>query len=160
MNKPKSRIALAAVVVGVGVVGVYVLGPTLAVYTSTFASYDEASRAGAVGPSVWIPPFIHRSATSISEAHDIDTNEVWLSYSFGPQDPGLTSDACQEVVREAVVWPDASRVKEKFPSHFEQAYTASKGSGNKYLACAHSGLRYFFVVDASANKVYAWGSRS
>jgi hypothetical protein len=48
----------------------------------SYASYTEAQRVGALGPGGWIPEFLPASATDIREQHDIDTNELWLSFSF------------------------------------------------------------------------------
>jgi hypothetical protein len=46
---------------------------------SSYATYADAERAGAVGRG-WVPAFVPRSATAIREAHDLDTNDQWLRF--------------------------------------------------------------------------------
>lgn len=48
---------------------------------SSFPDLQAAVHAGAVERG-WVPSFLAPSTKEIVERHDLDTNEVWLRYSF------------------------------------------------------------------------------
>ena len=50
-----------------------------------YARYEDAVQDGAIRRG-WIPPFLPRSARSIIERHDIDTNETWIKFDFSETD--------------------------------------------------------------------------
>ena len=54
--------------------------------TAVYESYNDAVRAGAVGPGMWIPEFLPKSASHIVERHNIDTNESSLDFRFSGSD--------------------------------------------------------------------------
>jgi hypothetical protein len=51
-------------------------------YESSYATYADAKSRGALGPGKWLPEFLPRSAREIREEHDIDTNELWVAFTF------------------------------------------------------------------------------
>lgn len=58
--------------------------------------YDDlaaASEAGAVAHG-WVPSFLPASATAIRETHNLDTNEVWMTFSM-VQNAFDGVDACE-----------------------------------------------------------------
>lgn len=55
------------------------------VVTGTYATLDEARRAGVVERG-WIPPLVPPGAHDIREAHDLDTNRRWGLFSFSASD--------------------------------------------------------------------------
>jgi hypothetical protein len=57
------------------------------VVTASYATLDEARRAGAVD-SGWIPPNLPTGAHDIREAHDLDSNRRWGLFSFVEDDAG------------------------------------------------------------------------
>ncbi len=43
----------------------------------------------------WVPPWLPASAHAINEAHNLDTNEVWMQFELDPGElPGI--DACRK----------------------------------------------------------------
>ena len=83
--------AVIMVIVGVGAFSTWLETPR-AVYNS----YDDAVRAGAVGPNMWIPEFLPKSASQIVERHNIDTNESSLTFQFSGSDL-LVPDSCVKI---------------------------------------------------------------
>jgi hypothetical protein len=49
---------------------------------ASFDTYAHAESSGALGPGNWLPEFLPASATNIRAEHDIDTNELWVTFSF------------------------------------------------------------------------------
>lgn len=68
-------------------------------YEAYFARYADAKSAGALGPGKWLPKFLPASATEIREEHDIDTNELWVTFTFEGEFHAPPS--CSSSVREA-----------------------------------------------------------
>jgi hypothetical protein len=75
---------------------------------TTYANLDAAKKANAVGPGKWIPEFLPTLARNIREKHNLDTNEVWLS--FHAETAGLASipRVCKEVPEESILLPRSS----------------------------------------------------
>ena len=61
----------------------------------------------------WIPDFFPSSARDIRERHDIDSNEIWISFAFDPQDLSWIDTACEPAAslsgprRQPRWWPEA-----------------------------------------------------
>jgi hypothetical protein len=49
---------------------------------ASFDTHADAKSRGAFGPGKWLPEWIPASATDIREEHDLDTNEMWITFSF------------------------------------------------------------------------------
>jgi hypothetical protein len=56
----------------------------------------EARRADAVGRG-WIPGWLPKSARAIHEAHNIDTNQSMLAFSFDAGDVPNLSTSCRQI---------------------------------------------------------------
>lgn len=54
---------------------------------SSFATLKEARASQAMARG-WIPGNLPESAVDLREVHDVDTNEVWGTFSFGTSDHG------------------------------------------------------------------------
>lgn len=66
-----------------------------------FTNADAARRAGAVDRG-WIPDWLPNSARGIHEAHDIDTNQGLVAFSFDPEDSRIPPPSCTQVQRESL----------------------------------------------------------
>lgn len=64
------------------------------VKTSRYASYEEASRSGALA-SGWLPKSLPRSATDIVETHNLDTSEIWVTFNLSSEDVQLFRQGCR-----------------------------------------------------------------
>lgn len=51
-------------------------------YEASYGTYAEAKSRGALESGKWLPGFLPASAKEIREEHDIDTNELWVAFSF------------------------------------------------------------------------------
>ena len=87
---------LTFVVIGLGalLLGLPLLCIRPGAPASTYSSYLEAERAGAVGHG-WIPPWVPRSATAIREVHDIASSRQWLRFEL-PLDDAKTMVAAMQ----------------------------------------------------------------
>jgi hypothetical protein len=91
----------------VGIIAVLVVFAAIASYFSwlenprtVYTTYDDANRAGAVGPNRWIPDFLPKSASTIVEQHDIDSNASSLTFRFAGFDLQIP-ESCVSVPSEA-----------------------------------------------------------
>lgn len=71
----------------------------------SYANFNEAAKAKAIGKGSWIPAFIPRSATNIKEIHDIDTNEIWLTCSIDTNYDKLESEGLIKMDGRQVEYP-------------------------------------------------------
>ena len=53
-------------------------------YEASFSTYADAKSRGALERG-WLPEFLPDSATEIREEHDIDSNELWVTFNFGEE---------------------------------------------------------------------------
>jgi hypothetical protein len=53
----------------------------------------------------WIPDFIPASSGEIHEAHNIDTNEVWLNFHVSDIDSDFLEIICNEACQEMIIFP-------------------------------------------------------
>lgn len=61
-------------------------------FETRYASLADAREAIDAG---WIPRYLPASARDIRERHDIDTNEIWISFRYDPGDPTWMEEACE-----------------------------------------------------------------
>jgi hypothetical protein len=97
-------------VVGIGILAAVAFGLIYACASAetpstSFATYEEASKKGATGAGKWLPSWLPKNATEIHEAHSIDTNLVWLEFqgakalnALGPQCQAINQRAMQEAL--------------------------------------------------------------
>lgn len=93
-------IRLIIIVAGLVVVSPLVLVATC-VYienpTSRYETYDAAHQAGAMDEGRWIPSFLPRSSRNIVETHDIDTNQLEITFEYTPGDLGRLPLECKRI---------------------------------------------------------------
>ena len=65
---------------------------------SYFSTHTEADSAG-MFKAGWLPSYLPRSTIDIEERHDIDTNDVWASFKYTPEDNGSIQDNCKILVQ-------------------------------------------------------------
>jgi hypothetical protein len=63
--------------------------------TSRYATYHAAAIAGAMDEGRWIPAFLPKSSRDIVETHDIDTNELEITFKYTPGDHGNVPLECR-----------------------------------------------------------------
>lgn len=62
--------------------------------TSRYETYHSAREAGAMEEGRWIPDFLPQSSRNIVETHDIDTNELEISFEYTSGDLGRLPAEC------------------------------------------------------------------
>ena len=74
---------------------------------ATYPNYEAAIKASTVGAGKWIPEFLPPSSKNIHERHNIDTNEVWLFFSFNYlSDIEDLEKSCKRVAFHNIVFLD------------------------------------------------------
>lgn len=65
---------------------------------SYFATYDELKASDLIDKG-WLPPFLPRSITEISETHSIDSSRVWATFRYDVRDHSEVERACRLVLK-------------------------------------------------------------
>lgn len=61
-------------------------------FETRYASLADARESIDAG---WIPRYLPASARDIRERHDIDTNEIWISFRYDPENSKWMEEACE-----------------------------------------------------------------
>jgi hypothetical protein len=122
-------------------------------FYATYATFADAERDGAVARG-WFPAFVPRSATDITEAHNIDTNNQWVRFRAPP-------DALEAMAATLEV-ADASRLRPPRrhpPIHgtWPRVLTGTvPGTLGTYRTPRGIGGRFCVAVDRGASTAYVW----
>lgn len=120
----------------------------------TYQDFEAAIKAKAVGEGKWIPGFLPPSATGIRERHNLDTNEVWLSFQFNQSDPNPMMASCDRVTEDKVTYPRKSpsdwwpRILTQLPGGVQtsdQVY--------EYYQCKDGGT---MAINAKRSEAFYW----
>ena len=130
-----------------------------------YASLEEAVRAGEVKRG-WIPPDLPKSAREIRLKYDVDTNEVWMSFSLDEENVRKFCDGLNKATPSDVSWP--YRVSERvewWPDPLRNAASFERSRvyelyertskirlpvGWEYV------VRQYFAIQLPAARVYFW----
>lgn len=150
-----------------GLICAVLLIPVVIVVTCTgletpdakFDSYGEAIKKGAVGPGKWLPSWLPTSAVEIREAHNIDTNLIWLEFSY-PGALGSLDAQCTHIERGAMraALPDLSS---SFPREMRDSRSRLEAEPQvEALQCpdAHATRRWTLARVRGNTRLYAWTS--
>lgn len=64
---------------------------------SKFSSITEMEASGIVDAG-WLPGYLPQTANQIEERHNIDTNEVWISFRYMAGDEKSVESECEKIV--------------------------------------------------------------
>ncbi len=123
---------------------------------NAYADYAAAIAADAVGEGRWIPALLPRSATEIAEAHNLDTNEVWLRFRFAAADLASVVAACSPLPPEGVL-----RARKPLVAWWPAALTENaRGAGQtavefRFYGCADGAI----AVDRERHEAFFWSRR-
>src|SRR5262245_57359720 len=97
--------------------------------TGAAALADGAAARG------WIPDLMPQDATDILEIHDLDTEEVWIRFTFTDETRSGLVKSCNEVDALHVAWPRATRRLSWWPEDMLQA-ASRPASPYHFFRCA------------------------
>jgi hypothetical protein len=120
-------------------------------FETTYPDAASAIKAGAVGEGKWVPKFLPSSATNIRETHNMDTNELWLSFHFQPTDYASFGQACTPITASKTAYPRKSPGR-WWPIGLLQGSGDVPGS-YEFYQCAGSGI---LAIDASKSAAFYW----
>ena len=75
---------------------------------TTYQDFESLTKAGAIGEGKWIPRFLPSSATKIREKHNLDTNEIWLTFHFNVSDQFPAGSTCRPKTSNEITCPRRS----------------------------------------------------
>ena len=85
-----------------------------------YPTYAAALADGSIARG-WVPDLMPHDATDIYEIHDLDTEEVWIRFSFTSDARSGPAQSCNEVDALHVAWPRATRRLSWWPEDMLQA---------------------------------------
>ena len=127
------------------------------VASSSYPSYAAAEAAGLFGRG-WIPTYIPRSAFSLSESHNLDSNEVCAAFSLPDTDhEGFVAALTDAGFRRS----DAAPVQPPSLSPLHSCPFAVPPSDARVVVSRRSQTRLVevFALFSESNEVYYWSSR-
>ena len=117
--------------------------------------YDDLAAARAAGAvaSGWIPSFLPSSATAIRETHNLDTNEVWVTFSAAREVVDGV-EACEHSSRGEVVLPRKARLT-RWPDVLSEGSGGGQSTPSSYVFY-RCGTTAFVAVDEANAKGFFW----
>ncbi|WP_414494779.1 hypothetical protein [Stenotrophomonas maltophilia] len=82
------------------------------IITSHYATRSHAEEDGALARG-WLPEKMPASAANIIEVHSIDSNEMWIRFSYAGEDSKFFVRSC--VRSRSMSFPDSRRTKQSAP---------------------------------------------
>jgi hypothetical protein len=124
------------------------------VVESIYPDYEAAVSAGAIDRG-WIPEFIPPSAKEIKETHNLDTNEVWVSFVWGSGEWLSVEEDCRTVEGERIELPRKSGGGWWPPALVEASNPPPRKSEYAYYRCKNGAV---LAVQSKERRVYYWRS--
>lgn len=126
---------------------------SLEVTSESYGSYSEVAAIAGIFDAGWIPIWLPKSAINIKEAHDVDTNEAWLTFNFSSSDTFFSS--CISIPRDEIVLPVEATL-DRFPSFVRDIYSRLKGDTSLLMYRCNGPTSRLLAVDKDANTAYVW----
>lgn len=118
-----------------------------------FETYEELASAKGIFDAGWIPVWIPQSAKKIKEAHDIDTNQSFLSFEFSPSEAFWSH--CEPIDVEQVKLPE-KRMLERFGGFAVMALDVIRiGTDVKFYRCEEN-TEKFLAIETNENRAHVW----
>ncbi len=134
-----------------------VLACSLEDVESRYETFAQAEADGAVQRG-WVPDFVPESSFQLRERHNLDTNEIWLSFKFVSSELGFLRSVCpatpepQWPRRPPGWWPASLSEKQSPPNRFfigrcEFPITAGGSVGRRVG---------FIALDSEHSRAWYW----
>jgi hypothetical protein len=121
-----------------------------ALVESRYTTYDQAVQGGAIERG-WLPEVMPATASNIREAHDADTNQVWVSFDFPQEAVESLSSLCSPVSFDQVTLPASG------PRWWDTQ--ALKDPWNAFYVCGDPASLGYLAVLGTGDQAYYWSYR-
>lgn len=127
--------------------------------SASYKDYKEAAEQRAF-ESGWLPAELPRSATRILEVHSIDSSEIWLRFSFSPEDVLGFIRLCNKV--QVPSFPDENRTRNNvswwLPGLVKGARPDKQVDVYSCPEMKHAGLRFpaGLAIENSSSTAWYW----
>jgi len=112
----------------------------------------------------WIPKWLPKTAYDIEEAHNLDTNESWLTFKYSPEDKYYIAE-CKKKHKDELLWPNFNNVYSHFyPDFVSHMNDVIRNNETMvYFLCGYDPheiipvARYVYLaLDNQNNTAYVW----
>ncbi len=124
----------------------------LEITESYYETYEKVAEVPNVFDAGWIPAWLPKTAKQIKESHDIDTNEVWITFEYSASDKFY--EACLSVEKKTINLP-SDQQENRFPSFVAESLSKIKNKALDFYQCDKGGNRYL-AIDAQSMQGYIW----
>jgi len=118
---------------------------------NVYPDMKTAKRSGAIQRG-WVPAFLPISAEDIIEEHNIDTNEVWLSFSLPKNNIWINEKLCRTTELDKVSFP-RRKSGAWWPIALIENTSRQRGENYVYLHCDNGG---YIAVTKDRQGGYYW----
>jgi hypothetical protein len=127
--------------------------------TKYYPKYEDAAKDGAVKRG-WIPEIVPKTAIEIHEQHDLDTNDVWIRFTF----PSSRSDQLTSGLKR-LSNDEVKKIRVRRPSNVEwwfegliQQAPANDNALNAeiYTVKCYEDRAGYLALDRTGKRVYFW----
>ncbi len=80
------------------IIGIYIAA-NMDTFKSEFTTYEEMKKSR-VFRNGWLPKYIPKTATNIQEKHDLDSNSVFATFQYDPNEVLKVREVCLEAPPE------------------------------------------------------------
>lgn len=140
----RSSLALLSVVFASALAGCWEMSEV------SYKDVEEARKASAIGESKWLPEWLPEGAHDIREAHDVDTNQSWLSFRLGT--PLSLPSSCSRVESLELM---SSKEVSRFPGFVQDSHARVEQLKGEFYECAEGGSIRWVAIDGDARRVYS-----
>jgi hypothetical protein len=128
------------------------------IQNSEFATFSEAKSSGYLAKG-WIPKCLPDSSRSIFEQHDLDTNKVWIKFSYDPKDEDVIRSIISKTQDDLKTFDSSKKGAPKW-WEIEELPEANVYSLNKTADCGYFQKNTRLFIDWQKGIVYFWCSGS
>jgi len=128
-------------------------------FTEYYPKYEDAAKDGAVKRG-WIPEIVPKTAIEIHEQHDLDTNDVWIRFTFPSSRRDQLTSGLKRLSNDEV-----EKVRVRRPSNvdwwFEGLIQQAPANDNAlnaeiYVVKCHEDRAGYLALDRTSQRVYFW----
>ena len=133
-------------------------------YSSSYIeSYDSLDKdAKGRRQRGWLPAWLPKTATRIHESHNLDTNEIWLMFSYSPRDKFFKKD-CIPYSKNQVKMPRNNNLW-YYPRYVSKIYDELLNNDKLHYYYCDADVMYeyytadarYVAIDHDLNIAYAW----
>ncbi len=125
----------------------------LEITSLSFDSYEDVINSDIIKAG-WIPNWLPSSAANIKESHDIDTNEIWLTFRFSKKDD-FYAITCVPKIKKEIIMPNDKQIS-VFPEFVSNIYNQLQNNKSLTFYICDESSTWYMAIDHKLSIAYIW----